>query len=100
MNSLTLKSIVIIMTASMNLPAFAQDSLDRTQRPGPLKTPSVKLPKIQKAKLNNGLSVWLVEHHELPIVAFNLVIQAGSDHDPIDKPGIASMTADVLDEGT
>ncbi len=97
MNSLTVKAGVMIMTASMSLVTLAQD---RTQRPGPLGTPRVQLPTIQKAKLANGLNVWLVEQHELPIVAFNLVIQAGSDHDPISRPGIASMTADVIDEGT
>jgi zinc protease len=62
--------------------------------------PKVEIPAIQKAKLPNGLSVWLVEHRELPIAAFNLVVQAGSDHDPLAQPGLASMTSDVLDEGT
>ncbi|HLF13349.1 MAG TPA: insulinase family protein, partial [Bacteroidota bacterium] len=62
--------------------------------------PVVEVPAIHKAKLPNGLSVWLVEHHELPLVAFNLVIQSGSDHDPLTRPGLASMTSDVLDEGT
>jgi zinc protease len=100
MNSSTLKTVLITMTTSISLIVNAQDNLDRTKRPDPLKTPKVQLPKIQKAKLTNGLNVWLVEHHELPVIAFNLVIQAGSDHDPIDKPGIATMTADVLDEGT
>jgi zinc protease len=100
MKSSTKTIAVMIMTASMNLVGRAQGDLDRTNPPQPLKTPNVQLPKIQKAKLANGLSVWLVEQHELPIVAFNLVIQAGSDHDPISRPGIASMTADVLDEGT
>lgn len=86
----------VIMIASLR----AQDQLDRTKRPKPQKVPKVELPEIQKAQLPNGLNIWLVEHHELPIVAFNLVVQAGSDHDPINKPGIASMTADVIDEGT
>lgn len=89
-----------IMITSLGLFASAKDDLDRTKRPEALKTPKVQLPNIQKAILSNGLHIWLVEQHELPIVAFNLVIQAGSDHDPVTKPGIASMTADVLDEGT
>ncbi len=62
--------------------------------------PVVKVPTINKTKLSNGLSIWLVEHHELPLVAFNLVIQTGADHDPLTQPGLASMTSDVLDEGT
>jgi len=88
------------MTTSMSFSVSAQNNLDRSKHPESLKTPKVQLPRIQKAKLTNGLSVWLVEHHELPVVAMNLVIQAGADHDPIDMPGVATMTADVLDEGT
>ena len=93
-------TILVIMMTFAFFSARSQGELDRTKRPEALATPTVQLPKIQKATLTNGLSVWLVEDHELPMVAFNLVIQSGSDHDPIDKPGIASMTAEVLDEGT
>jgi zinc protease len=93
-------SLIIFMCVIMINKTSAQDQLDRTKRPVPQKVPKVDLPDIQKAKLGNGLNIWLVEHHELPIVAFNLVIQAGSDHDPVNKPGIAAMTADVVDEGT
>jgi len=92
--------LVMTMTCALGISTRAQDKVDRSVRPGPLKTPAVQLPHIQKTKLDNGLEVWLVEKHDLPIVAMNLVIQAGSDHDPLDKPGIASMTADLLDEGT
>jgi zinc protease len=74
--------------------------IDRTKRPVGKPAPNVALPEIQKATLKNGLKVWLVERHQLPTVAFNLVIQTGSDHDPINQPGVASMTADVIDEGT
>ncbi len=95
-----LTTLALPMTMLATISLNAQENLDRTKRPEPLGTPGVQLPKIQKAKLANGLEVWLVEKHELPVVALNLVIQAGSDHDPIQKPGIASMTADVLDEGT
>lgn len=91
-------TMLTLLGAAMTM--YAQGELDRTIRPAPLKTPSVELPTIQKAKLKNGLSVWLVEHKELPLVAANLVFQSGSDRDPLTLPGVASMTADVLDEGT
>lgn len=88
------------MILGVSMSASAQGTLDRSVRPQAQAVPKVDLPDIQKAKLKNGLNVWLVEGHELPIVAFNLVLQSGTDHDPVDKPGLASMTADVLDEGT
>lgn len=90
----------VCMTMIATLTALSGNDVDRTKPPAPKPAPNVMLPNIQKAKLSNGLQVWLVEHHELPTVAFNLVIQAGSDHDPVIQPGLASMTADVLDEGT
>jgi zinc protease len=78
----------------------AQETLDRTVRPKLGPTPEVRLPKIQKAELPNGLKVWLVEAHKVPIVAFNLVIFAGSERDPLTTPGLASMTAAMIQEGT
>ncbi len=86
-------SIGLVMTA------FTQD-LDRTIKPKAQGVPAIKLPAIQKATLKNGLDIWLVEDHELPLVAFNLVVQSGTDHDQLDQPGLASMTAEMLDEGT
>src|SRR6185503_16696020 len=93
---LSLTGIIIAMTLTTGtLNAQAPAGVPKGKA-----APVVVVPSIQKTKLPNGLSVWLVEHHELPLVAFNLVIQSGSDHDPLTRPGLASMTADVLDEGT
>ena len=56
--------------------------------------------KYQKAKLDNGLSIILVEHHELPVVAIELLVRAGSVHDPQEKQGLANIVAQLLREGT
>jgi zinc protease len=79
---------------------LAGDQLDRTMRPKGKPAPVIHLPEIQKASLKNGLQIWLVESHKLPLVALNLVVQGGADQDPLTMPGIATMTADMLDEGT
>src|SRR5262249_28976447 len=47
----------------------------------------------------NGLPVWVVEHHEVPIVQINLVVLSGTGDDPQGKYGIASLTASMLTEG-
>ena len=99
----TLREIImfgILVTTIISTVAVKGQEIDRTKRPEGKPAPKITLPEIQKATLKNGLKVWLVERHGLPTVAFNLVIQAGSDHDPATQPGIASMTADMLDEGT
>ncbi len=47
----------------------------------------------------NGLTVWLVERHALPIVSVTLTVPAGSAEDPKGQAGLAHITADLLDEG-
>jgi zinc protease len=72
---------------------------DRSRPPALGPAPTLKLPQIQKRALSNGLPVWLIESHEVPLAQVNLVIHAGSAEDPAAKPGVASLTAAMLDEG-
>jgi zinc protease len=60
----------------------------------------IKLPPIKKTTLDNGLKVIVIEHHELPVVAFRLVLRSGSAHDPSGKAGLADLTAGLLRKGT
>ena len=78
---------------------FAQQLPDRSAAPkqGPL--PVFAPPAIERQTLSNGLPVWIVELHKVPVAEVSLVIKAGAAADPADKPGTASMTADLLDEG-
>jgi predicted Zn-dependent peptidase len=79
--------------------SFAQDGPDRSQPPELGPAPRLVLPAIEKHELGNGLDVWLVEAHEVPLVQVNLVVHAGSGDDPADAFGLASLTAAMLDEG-
>ena len=72
---------------------------DRKQPPPIGPAPALKLPAIQKHKLSNGLAVWIVEHHEVPLAQVNLIVRAGSAADPIGKYGVGSLTVAMLDEG-
>jgi len=67
-------------------------------KPGPLS--KLSLPTPESFTLANGLTVMLVERHNLPIVSANLVVLSGSEANPPDRPGLASFTAAMLDEGT
>jgi zinc protease len=60
----------------------------------------MKLPEIKKESLDNGLKVIVIEHHELPVVAFRLVFKSGSAYDPPGKAGLANFTAGLLRKGT
>jgi predicted Zn-dependent peptidase len=72
---------------------------DRSRFPALGPAPTLTLPAIEKHMLSNGLPVWLVPSHEVPLVQVNLVVLAGADDDPAGKFGLASMTASMLDEG-
>jgi zinc protease len=77
----------------------AQDGPDRSKPPVLAPPSSLKLPTIAKRSLTNGLAVWVVESHEVPIVQLSLVVRAGGGDDPQGKFGTASLTAAMLDEG-
>jgi zinc protease len=67
-------------------------------KPGPAS--ALHLPVPEKFKLSNGLTVLYSERPGLPLVAANLVLHAGSGINPVDRPGLASMTARMLQQGT
>jgi zinc protease len=75
-------------------------SADRSKMPEPGTPPELKLPKLQRATLSNGLKVVLAERHEIPIADFWLQLDAGYAADQFASPGTASMTTGLLDGGT
>ena len=78
----------------------ASTALDRTAMPGASSSPSFSPPVPTRATLSNGMKIVIVEKPGLPVVAQGLLIRAGGITDPADKPGIASLTATMLSEGT
>ena len=75
-------------------------ALDRTAMPGASPSPTFSPPVPTRATLSNGMKLVLVEKPGLPVVAQGLLIRAGGITDPADKPGVASLTATMLSEGT
>ncbi len=67
-------------------------------KPGPVRAPTLPEPAV--FSLPNGLTVYLVEDHKLPVMSVNLVVIRGSEANPVDKPGLASFTSAMLTEGT
>jgi predicted Zn-dependent peptidase len=92
----TLPAATLIAMAAAALSAQAPD---RSALPKPGAPPAIKLPAVQKHQLTNGLPVWIVELHDVPIVQVNLAILTGSADDPPGKYGIARMTAAMLQNG-
>lgn len=93
--------IASTMLASL-LPAFAgaQSAVPASTQPPKLAEPTpLTLPAMVERTLPNGLRLVVVEQRELPVVDAYLVIRSGSEADPADKAGLATLTANLLDEG-
>jgi len=80
--------------------AKTASTLDRTVEPAAGTEPEVKVPAVWKATLANGIEVYGIENKELPLVSMNIVIGGGVSLDKIELPGVASMVASVLPQGT
>jgi zinc protease len=63
-------------------------------------TPAARIPLPQSFQLENGLTVIVLPQPALPVVSASLAVRTGSDANPTDKPGLASFTAAMLDQGT
>jgi zinc protease len=72
---------------------------DRSTLPRPGPESLFTFPEIRRSRLANGLEVWTAEHHEVPLVSALVLIRAGAAFDPVDRPGLAAITGDLLDEG-
>jgi zinc protease len=88
-----------VVLAVFSVTLFAQQRPDRSKPPAIGAAPRLNLPAIQKRTLSNGLPVWIVEAHEVPLAQINLLVLGGSADDAAGKFGVASLTAAMLDEG-
>jgi len=91
--------LITAIAVCASVASFAQQAPDRSHPPQPGPPAPLRLPTIQKQKLSNGLPVWIVELHEVPVAQVNLVVLSGTANDPPGKYGVASLTAAMLEEG-
>ncbi len=98
-----LRSIPALVTALLVLGAVAAVAApaapDRSRPPALAPLPKLHLPAVQVQTLPNGLQLAVVEMHEVPVVDVGLLVRAGAACDPPDLPGLATFTANMLDEG-
>jgi len=78
----------------------AANGADRSKAPSIGTPPELKLPKLRRTTLSNGLKVILAERHEVPLVTFWLDVDAGYAADSSALPGTSSMTMALLNGGT
>lgn len=76
------------------------ETFNRSVIPKPDSAVTVKVPKLYRAKLDNGIQIAGATSDETPTVTVHLILPAGSLMEPEGKNGLASLTADLLAEGT
>jgi len=81
-------------------PEFESAQDWRKNKPAPGPPPTMHLPAPQEFTLSNGLKVLLVENHALPVLSAEVISRSGSENDPAAKSGLATLTAEVMSDGT
>ncbi|HEX8254897.1 MAG TPA: pitrilysin family protein [Thermoanaerobaculia bacterium] len=74
-------------------------TIDRTKAPEPTAPRPYQFPHITRATLPNGLRILVSENRNAPLVSLRALVRSGADHDTVHTAGLASITADMLDEG-
>ena len=93
--------LATVLLASLVIPAAAQQAApSRTVEQ--LKFPplrAVTIPDVATFTLPNGIRVYLLENHTLPLVSGFAIVKTGSLFDPKDKIGLADVTGSVMRTG-
>ncbi len=59
----------------------------------------IQIPQVEQVTLSNGMRLFLLEDHELPLVSISLRLRTGSMYEPAEKIGLASITGEVMRTG-
>lgn len=70
------------------------------QQPGLAPVRPYTLPPVDDFRLSNGMRVVAVRQTTVPLVTGRLILDAGAEHEPAAKNGLAQLTANLLPEGT
>lgn len=73
---------------------------DRSMIPTPGKNPSVSVPDIYKLTTKSGINILGAVNDEVPTTTIRIRIPAGQTREPLDKLGLASLTAAMMGEAT
>ncbi len=75
-------------------------TFDRNKIPPAGSNPSIKVPDFWTKNFSNGLKIIGSKNSETPTVSLLLSLEGGPLLDPINKAGLASLTASLMEQGT
>jgi predicted Zn-dependent peptidase len=94
--------ILIAMIVALAMPVLAGCAGDRAlgdPRQMTFKPVEFTPPEPDRVVLDNGMVVYLLEDHELPLISMTATMRTGSWLDPADKIGLAAMTGSIMRTG-
>ncbi len=94
-----MKNNIIAFAALLFLSFSVHAQIDRSKQPKAGPAPKINIDEPESFKLDNGLTVMVVENHKLPRVSMSLRL----DNPPIfedGKAGVSSLTGQLLGTGT
>jgi zinc protease len=59
----------------------------------------IQVPQVERVTLANGMRLFLLEDHELPLVSISVRIRTGSMYETPEKVGLADITGEVMRTG-
>jgi zinc protease len=75
-------------------------SFDRTVEPPFGDAPRITIPEVWTTELANGMTVYGIEQHDIPLVQFNIRLDGGLLLESTEKTGVANLLANMLSRGT
>src|SRR3954470_21781343 len=102
------RTLFVIFAILLGASLFAAENVDGSPVVPPLKTwkdvPATdlkpfKAPAVDRYELENGMVVFLLEDHDLPLIDLSMTLRFGDIHEPADKAGLADATANVMRSG-
>lgn len=73
--------------------------VDRSRLPRLGAEPPFTFPEMRRRRLPNGIDAWTASHADVPLVSALVLVRGGAAYDPADRPGLAAITGDLLDDG-
>ncbi|GAB4325587.1 MAG: pitrilysin family protein [Leptolyngbyaceae cyanobacterium] len=89
---------LLLLLLAQVLPAKADTPKHYTDLTFPA-LPAIQIPDYTRFQLANGMVVYLMEDHELPLVSGTMLIRTGDRWEPADKVGLAEIMATTLRTG-
>ncbi len=90
--------VTLLLVVASRLPAAASEAKHYTE----LKFPplaEIQIPKYSRYQMNNGMVVYLMENHELPLVGGKALVRTGDRLEPEEKVGLGEITGKVMRTG-